>query len=181
MLTDGFVLALFEKEYKEVRHMYPVLDVCRFIIEYSNQCEYGVSNLKLQKLLYFEQAYFLTGTEDGRPCFSEKIEAWDFGPVVPDAYRQYKQYGSMDIPTPDTYFDFDNNNIWDVERKKYDPVDIRDEDKNLMQTVIDGFARFSATDLVALTHRQAPWIDAYTPYKNNEITQEAIKRYFEKQ
>ena len=32
---------------------YKVLDVARYIINYSNKMEYGISNLKLQKLLYF--------------------------------------------------------------------------------------------------------------------------------
>ena len=63
---------------------YNVLDISRYIINYSNVKDYGISNLKLQKILYFVQAYFLI--ETGSPCFKEKIEAWDFGPVVPKAY-----------------------------------------------------------------------------------------------
>ena len=38
---------------------YKVLDVCRHVINYSNEHDYGISNLKLQKVLYFIQAYFL--------------------------------------------------------------------------------------------------------------------------
>ena len=38
---------------------YRVLDVCRHVINYSNKHDYGISNLKLQKVLYFIQAYFL--------------------------------------------------------------------------------------------------------------------------
>ena len=44
--------------------------------------------------------------------------------------------------------------------------------------VVDKFADYAAADLVWLTHRQAPWKEAYTPKKNNEITIEAIRRYF---
>ena len=78
---------------------YNVLDVCRHVINYSNENDYGISNLKLQKVLYFIQAYFVTNKKDHAPCFDEKIEAWDFGPVVPEAYHEYKQYGSGDIPS----------------------------------------------------------------------------------
>ena len=53
-----------------------------------------------------------------------------------------------------------------------------DEDKALIDKVIDKFADYSATDLVSLTHRQSPWIDAYAPYQNNEITIKAIREYF---
>ena len=42
--------------------MYNALDVSRYIINYSNDKNYGISNLKLQKILYFVQAYFLTST-----------------------------------------------------------------------------------------------------------------------
>ena len=55
---------------------------------------------------------------------------------------------------------------------------IKDEDKVLIDKVIDKFADYSATDLVSLTHRQSPWIDAYAPHHNNEITIDAIREYF---
>ena len=157
---------------------YKVLDVCRYVINYSNEKDYGISNLKLQKVLYFIQAYFLTNTPDGIPCFFERIEAWDFGPVVPEAYREYKQYGSSNIPVMISFIDFDDDDIWNSERKMYDSDVISVIDKQLINAVIDKFADYSATDLVTLTHKQAPWKEAYVPHKNNEITIEAIKKYF---
>ena len=48
----------------------------------------------------------------------------------------------------------------------------------MISAVVDKFANYSATDLVTLTHRQAPWVDAYVPHMNNEITIEAIRKYF---
>ena len=76
--------------------MYDAVSIARFVINYSNKQEYGISNLKLQKIMYFIQAYFLI-TQD-KPCFSDDIEAWDFGPVVPAAYHEFKQFGSGNIP-----------------------------------------------------------------------------------
>ena len=46
-------------------------DISRYIINYSNKKDYGISNLKLQKILYFVQAYFLI-TEPYTACFNEK-------------------------------------------------------------------------------------------------------------
>lgn len=66
--------------------VYDVLDIARYVIKYSNDRDYGVSNLKLQKILYFIQAYFLIQTNS--PCFKEGIETWDFVPVVPAVYKQ---------------------------------------------------------------------------------------------
>lgn len=164
---------------KDVEFMsYNVLDICRHAINYSNESDYGISNLKLQKVLYFIQAYFLTKKKEHDPCFDERIEAWDFGPVVPIAYHEYKQYGSGDIPTIESYIMVDENDIWNSKRVEFDDTTIKNEDKVLIDKVIDKFADYSATDLVSLTHRQSPWIDAYVPYQNNEITNEAIKEYF---
>lgn len=157
--------------------VYDVLDICRYVINYSNDKDYGISNLKLQKILYFIQAYFLI-SETGKPCFLDKIEAWDFGPVIPKAYHEYKQYGSGDIPFISSYFVFEKNDIWSVKRVKYDNDIIQKKDKVSIEQVIDKFSKYSATDLVTLTHMQSPWLDAYVPYQNNEITREAIKEFF---
>lgn len=158
---------------------YKALDVCRHVINYSNEHDYGISNLKLQKVLYFIQAYFLIEKKDHTPCFDEKIEAWDFGPVVPEAYYEYKQYGSGDIPTIESFIIFDKDNIWNSKKVKFEDTLISDTDKSLINKVVDKFADYSATDLVSLTHRQSPWIDAYTPYRNNEIAVETLKEYFD--
>lgn len=152
--------------------MYNVLDICRYVINYSNRKDYGISNLKLQKILYFIQAYFLTYTRSHDPCFYEKIEAWDFGPVVPEAYHEYKQFGGGDIPSIRSYTDFDNARI------PMDETIIKRSDRNLINQVVDRFADYTATDLVMITHNQTPWKHAYEYHKNNEISNESIRRYF---
>ncbi len=157
---------------------YRVLDVCRHVINYSNERDYGISNLKLQKVLYFIQAYFLIEKKDHTPCFEEKIEAWNFGPVVPKAYLEYKQYGNGDIPTIKSYIVLDEDNTWNSKRVKFEDTAITAEDKALIDKVVDKFADYTATDLVSLTHRQSPWIDAYVPYHHNEITINAMREYF---
>lgn len=157
---------------------YKVLDVCRHVINYSNEHDYGVSNLKLQKVLYFIQAYFLTKKKDHTPCFDGKIEAWDFGPVVPEAYLEYKQYGSGDIPTIESFIMFDKDNVWNSKRVKFEDTTISDDDKSIIDKIIDKFADYSATDLVSLTQKQLPWIDAYIPYQNKEIKIGSIMEYF---
>lgn len=157
---------------------YKVLDVCRHVINYSNEHDYGISNLKLQKVLYFIQAYFLITKKDHNSCFNEKIEAWDFGPVVLEAYNEYKQYGSGDIPTIESFIMFDEDDVWNSKRVGFEDTAISDDDKSLIDKVVDKFADYSATDLVSLTHRQSPWIDAYTPYQNKEISIKSMIEYF---
>lgn len=159
--------------------VYKVLDVCRYIINYSNEKDYGISNLKLQKLLYFVQAYFLCFSPQKQPCFEEKIEAWDFGPVVPEAYHEYKHYGSGNIPEIISYFENTNDSFWKIRSRKVNKNSISNDDKELIDQVVDKFSESSAIELVELTHDQAPWKNAYVPYKNNEITIESIRGYFD--
>lgn len=156
--------------------MYDAVSIARFVINYSNKQEYGISNLKLQKIMYFIQAYFLI-TQD-KPCFSDDIEAWDFGPVVPAAYHEFKQFGSGNIPYIDSYFE---GNLFFVKENKFNDSFISKQDKESIQNVVDKFSTFSATDLVKLTHSQDPWRKAYVPFANNIIDNESIKEYFNEQ
>ena len=147
--------------------MYNALSVARHIIDYSHEIEYGISNLKLQKLLYFVQAEFLVSTQDHSPCFSDTIEAWDFGPVVPAVYHHYKVYGSAIIPT---------SNI--VQSSLFEQP-IAEGDKQLINAVVDKLIGYSASTLVNVTHNQAPWKDAYVRGYNNPISNQAIRAFFE--
>ena len=67
--------------------MYDVLDISEYIIKRGWELGDCINCFKLQKVLYFIQAQFMV--TKNYPCFSEKIEAWNFGPVVPVAYKKY--------------------------------------------------------------------------------------------
>ena len=158
---------------------YKVLDVSRYIINFCNREEYLISNLKLQKLLYFVQAYYLGLSEEQKPCFEEDFEAWAFGPVVPEVYQEYRKYGSGNIPEIIEYIEY-GDNFFDVKKVKYRENIIDDKDKEQINSVIDMFADYSATRLVEISHRQSPWKDAYVEGMNNIITKESIKEFFSK-
>ena len=76
---------------------YSAIDVSTYIINYSCDINSPVSNLKLQKLLYYVQAALLVETGK-KKCFESKIVAWEFGPVVVESYQHYKEYGRNNIP-----------------------------------------------------------------------------------
>lgn len=141
--------------------MHSVLDVARYIIYYCQRRGYAISNLKLQKILYFIQANFLVTLN--RACFREAIEAWDFGPVVPEAYHKYKFYGSSSIR--------EDVNVSCTE-------EFTNEEITALNEIIDECARYSASALVDLTHHQEPWTKAYKPFCNNIISHNAIRDYF---
>lgn len=138
--------------------LYNIIDICNYIINHEDTMGRSVSNLRLQKLLYFVQAQFLVAKNE--PCFADTIEAWDFGPVVPNAYHHYKIYGGSIIPA----------NTKTVNLPAYD--------KSLIDQILDQCAKFSTTALVSITHHQDPWINARNSF-NNIISLESIKKFFD--
>ena len=69
--------------------------VANYLLSYAKKRNSSVDNLKLQKLLYYAQAWHLVFR--GKPLFRERIEAWVHGPVVPLIYREYRKYGYLQI------------------------------------------------------------------------------------
>ena len=117
-----------------------------------------ISNLKLQKLLYYAQGVFLA-VRGGTPLFYEPIVAWAHGPVVEAVYHEYKGYGSNGI-------DFDE----DFDFSLFSQVD-----HNLLIEVYNNFAQYSAWKLRNMTHEERPWKE--TP-QNWEITKPLIQEFF---
>ena len=74
-------------------------EVADYLITLAHEQGDGVSNLKLQKLLYYAQAWHL-GLY-GEPLFPEKFQAWPSGPVIPKLFWRYHEYGIGSIPRPE--------------------------------------------------------------------------------
>ncbi len=88
--------------------MYAAVDLSKYIISKCIDDSHPISNLQLQKILYYIQKYFLNR---GDIAFSDDIEAWQFGPVVPDVYYHYCGYGAMPITTVHESYDIDAKDI----------------------------------------------------------------------
>ena len=116
-----------------------------------------ISNLKLQKLVYYAQGFALALY--GRPLFPERIEAWTHGPVVPELYREYKPYGSDAIPCPGEA-DF---SIYDAQTR------------DLLDEVYAVYGQFSAWKLRDMTHSEPPWRDTVP---GQEIRHDDLRGYF---
>lgn len=118
-----------------------------------------MTNLKLQKMLYYQQGFHLAYF--GTPLFEEVIEAWKYGPVVPVAYRHYEHNGRNGIePDKDLFLEFCNK-----------------EERNLFLRVYDIYSRYSAYGLMEMTHNESPWKD--TPVGvGNVISHEKMESFF---
>lgn len=109
------------------------------LIDLARSKNVEVTNLMLQKLLYYTQAWQLTFVRT--PLFAEDFEAWVHGPVVPSVFRRFKQNRW--------------NPILDVVQPLNDQV-LRVHITN----VLDTYSRFTANQLERLTHSESPWLDA---------------------
>lgn len=139
---------------------YHAMDIAEYILGYAAQRNYPISNLKLQKILYFVQAQFLVSLN--YPCFVEPIEAWDFGPVIRSVYNKYKRYGSSNIYLGSL----------SIETR------LTERERQNIQLIVDNCANYSANQLVEITHKQSPWIDAYRG--NGIIYNDSIRNYFKR-
>ncbi len=120
----------------------------------------GITNLKLQKILYFAQAYFLT-SQMKKALFSEKIEAWKYGPVIPSVYHEFKSNGNK--PIVETY-----------------DLNIDSDDEELLNEVWGIFGQYSAGHLVDMTHSHKPWKEAFAKGENTVIPVKSIQDYYKK-
>lgn len=74
--------------------MYKAMDLANYIVGKCIKDNVPITNLQLQRILYFVQKDFL---KRGSPAFSDEIEAWEFGPVVPNVYFYFCGFGAMPI------------------------------------------------------------------------------------
>ena len=155
---------------------YNVIDVSSYIINYSNQINHPINNLKLQKLLYYVQAATLV--EAGRKCFNSKIVAWQFGPAIPKAYHYYEEYGRNNIPNQGGYktIKLDNKTL----RMSYtQPAEIDYTIKRIIRNVVDSYLNITnPLELSKKTRKKSPW--KTTPL-NQEIKCSKIGEYYQKQ
>ena len=116
--------------------MYNAIEVAKFVISYCTSMETPVSNLQLQKILYYLQVFFL---RNGFPLFNEDFYAWQHGPVVPEVYYMFSGYGASKI-----------QNLYSTE--------IDQATQAAMLPIIEQLRLIDPWTLVNMTHRKnQPW------------------------
>lgn len=119
-----------------------IQEITEYFIYLSNKEKRPITNKKLQKLLYYAQAWYLVF--NGKELYEDKIEAWVHGPAIPHIYGQYKEYGFSPITQ-------------DIELKD---VEITDEIKVFLNDIWKLYGKLDADYLELLTHQEEPWIVA---------------------
>lgn len=114
------------------------------IIDISNYIGYkydDITPLTLQKLLYYIQMFGLTFYN--KPIFNNHCKAWDHGPVYSEAYYEFKNNGREPI--------VGNKNI---------KLNVDEDSKKTIDSVLESFACYSGNVLTYFTHSEDPWINA---------------------
>lgn len=142
---------------------YNVMDIANALLRYAENTEGEdlMSNLKLQKMLYYQQGFHLAMF--GTPLFNDNIEAWMYGPVVPAVYEKYKVHGREGIKS-DT----------DKEFAFSDP-----KEAALFDEVNKVYGKFSAIGLMNMTHNEAPWKNTSTG-EGHVISKDLMRSFFKK-
>lgn len=136
------------------------IELSKNIIAYAAMNGYQVTNLKLQKTLYYVQGYYLA--RFGKPLFADEIVNWAYGPVVPEAYFKFCSYGAAPIEAEDipNYF-----------------AGLGYGESGYICKVVNACLCRTARRLVEKTHTEDPWLNTF---RNQPIDVMSIRDFFSK-
>jgi uncharacterized phage-associated protein len=147
-------------------------DVCNYIILKTKNAGEGLSVLKLQKLLYYSQAWHLAFYDER--LFEGKFQAWVHGPVSREIYDRFSSTKSLysEVMLKDVPEDFDLNCVPEDKQSHIDDI-------------LEVYAKYRGSQLEELTHREEPWLEARKGYRSSErceteISEDTMRRYYAK-
>ncbi len=117
-----------------------------------------MTNMKLQKMLYYQQGFHLAYF--GTPLFEADMEAWMYGPVVPEVYSAYKDFGKNGITG-------DHDNVLMLDERE----------EALFSEVMLVYGKYSAIGLMNMTHEEMPWMSTQVG-EGNVIDKEKMMEFF---
>jgi len=137
-------------------------DLCDYIILKVTSSDESLSNLKLQKLMYYAQAWYLAFYN--KPLSPSNFQAWIHGPVNREIYNRfagaktlYSEIGPPDIKSDLNFMAFSNEILQHIDH------------------ILDSYAKFSGAQLEEMTHREAPWVNARSGYTSAQRCEVEIK------
>jgi uncharacterized phage-associated protein len=140
--------------------MISALDVAWYFVQKGNGNP-SITQLKLQKLCYYAQGFYLGCFS--KQLFVERIEAWEKGPVVFELRRQLASKGKASISKNEKPFG--------------NPI-LNALDREHLERIWARFGGYSAGELVEMTHKESPWMDAFNA-RLAHIEEEAMMTYFQ--
>jgi uncharacterized phage-associated protein len=153
--------------------MYPASAIALEFVKKGIQENKPVTQMKIQKLLYFAQGFYLA--QYGSPLISESFQAWEYGPVIPEIYSTFKIYGSSPIVDASTLFFFTT----DAKKIEIESQSFTDDAKSIIDFTWNALKDIDAIALSTWTHKEnSPW---KAHYKNGVIPNGELGAYFKKE
>lgn len=127
-----------------------------------------ISNMKLQKLVFFAQLLSVCMNID-QPLCDSHFHAWDYGPVCPILYRKIKQFKS-------NFIELNNEDVRNV-FKDCEPIE-ESWALEIIKAIWGRFKQFTSVGLSALSHRKnSPWSIVYNTDRYGIISNETMAKY----
>lgn len=141
--------------------MADVHDVAAYVLKQRG----AMSAMKLQKLVYYAQAWNLVWNDE--PLFPNPIEAWANGPVVRDLFNQHRGRYTVEPPWP-----------------KGDAGNLSPMDRGTIDAVLSNYGELTGRQLSFLTHNEDPWLVTRrglppTAATDREIPVDVIHDYYD--
>ncbi|WP_441238876.1 Panacea domain-containing protein [Bradyrhizobium sp. 930_D9_N1_4] len=129
---------------------YDVRSISNFVLDVADVEGRPVSNLSINKIVYFLHSNYLV--EFGKPLVSAKIEAWEYGPVFRELYREFKKYGERAISGRAQRISVETGNSETCN------CELSELEQSFLEPMIRRYVRFSASTLVSMSHVPGgPW------------------------
>ena len=134
---------------------YDTKAVANYLIDYAEQNGESLSPMKLQKLVYFAHGWHLALT-NGEKLINEMIEAWDYGPVIPSLYNEFRKFGRHNITRKARHSSFKGTRLMCEEPS------LPDEEtgfaKELLKKIWEIYGGYTGIQLSNMTHVEgSPW------------------------
>lgn len=158
---------------------YDAKAVANYFLDLAKKDGTSITPMKLQKLIFFAHGWHLALA--GEPLIADQVEAWQFGPVVPAIYHEFKHERSGAITCKATELDLESFSMVELSVAEDDLTA-----KKIMERIWDTFGKLSAKRLSDLTHLPGtPWDLAIKSSSGSErgvpILDAEIDRYFSEQ
>lgn len=128
--------------------MYSPKAVANYFIELAKRDGEEISPMKLQKLVYYAHGWY--AGNKGEELIDEYVEAWQYGPVIPSLYHEFKRFGNKPITEMATEFNGDDFVVV--------PSPSDDDDRKFLDLVWKKYKGYTGIRLSEMTHAiDSPW------------------------
>jgi uncharacterized phage-associated protein len=156
--------------------MHDAREVANFLLDYADERGIALTNMEILKHIYFAHGWHLASRNE--PLVTNRIEAWQYGPVIRIIYDCFKDFDSLPVTSRATVTDWETGEIVKA------AGEFCEDTKALLKSTLVYYAGFGAFELSEMTHEHnGPWDRVWNARDgrvrmNMESSNQAIRDYF---